>query len=96
MTNRTKEQRRAARQFALANIADVRQIATRVDINDVHGSHITVWLGRRRIEWWPGAGVWASRGPQTKADRKGEFAAFCRWLSRQDAQPEDDFEVIEE
>jgi len=94
----TKAQRLANRQYALANISQIRAIATRVDINDVHGAHVTVYIGKRRVEWWPGNGKWAANGPGTSASHTGSFADFSTWLAEQKDYgyaADDDFCVIE-
>lgn len=91
----TKAQRYANRQYALKNIGRVRDISSLVNINDIHGAHITVYIGKRRIEWWPGNGKWASQGPGTKPDNIGGFEAFISWLSSQDETDDDDIILVE-
>lgn len=91
-----KEAAYFARQHAKKNIGLIAAVAESVRINDDFAAHITVTIGGRRVEWWPGSGKWSTGAKGLKADQSGDFNDFLNWLQDQSyGPPEEDFQVIE-
>jgi hypothetical protein len=93
----TREQRFANRQFALKHLKLIASLVDQVKVNDVHGSHITVFLGATRIEWWPGSEKWSDGTLGGKATHSGDLLAFADWIKSQPrtAAKAQTFQVIE-
>lgn len=74
----TRKERQAGREEAARRIEEVAEHAQEVRMNDVIGSHFTVWLTPAdRVEWWPGARHWRVGSD----DHHGDVDDFIAWLS---------------
>lgn len=69
---------------AKTRVNELRRLGCDVKLHDDKGQHITVTMqDRRRVEWWPGTGRWATGGPGTVADGRGSMDELMEWIAGQ-------------
>lgn len=78
-----KARRARRRHEAQRRIAEISQVASKVSVRGDDYTHVTVWLSPDwKVEWWPGGAKWSTGKRGQRADGRGGFDSFKRWLEK--------------